>query len=83
VPLFFSSAIRRIVKAGIKKNNVQYAIEKNVRRLASPTMKISEPDIQVKKPLQPRKRTIITKAISESKNEFSSLFVIIQIVFIF
>ena len=29
VPVFFSSAINRIVKAGMKKNKVQYAIEKN------------------------------------------------------
>jgi hypothetical protein len=48
-----------MVKAGIKKNNVQYAIEKKERRLACPTMKISEPDIQVKNPLNPRKRIII------------------------
>jgi hypothetical protein len=71
-----------MVKAGIKKNNVQYAIEKNDRRLACPTIKISAPDIQVKNPLKPRKRIIITKAINESKNEFNSRKVIIQIVFI-
>jgi len=45
-------------------------------------MKMSEPEIQVKNPLNPRKRIIIIKAISESKNEFNSRFVIIQIVFI-
>lgn len=83
MPVFFSSAIKRIVNAGMKKNNDQYAIEKNERRLACPTIKMSAPDIQVKKPLKPRNRMIIIKAISESKKEFSSRIVIIQIVFIF
>jgi len=71
-----------MVKAGMKKNNVQYAIPKKERREACPTIKISEPDIHVKNPLKPRKRIIIINAISESKNEFNSLVVIIQIVFI-
>jgi len=43
---------------------------------------MSEPDIQVKNPVKPRKRIIIIKAISESKNELNSRLVIIQIVFI-
>jgi hypothetical protein len=82
VPVFFSSANILIVRAGMKKKRVQYAMPKNSRRLACPIRKISEPEIQVKNPLKPRKRTIMMMATSESKEEFNSRLVIVQIVFI-
>jgi len=47
-----------MVSAGMKKKRVQYAMEKKDWRVAWFIKKTSDPWIQVKKPLNPRKTTI-------------------------
>jgi hypothetical protein len=64
----------------MKIKRLQYAEnEKKSDKVAWPIRKILLPNSHVKNPLNPRNKAKRTYAISESKNEFSSRFVIIQI----
>jgi hypothetical protein len=61
-----------MVRAGIKKNNVQYDIPNIDCRLAWLTINISCPNSHVKNPVKPRKATNMIYAINELKKADNS-----------